>query len=61
MTCGLEGRRSIQLSYGGECWTVYHGAPCHGGRSSARLERQVVALEAGGSNPLDHPKASGVH
>ena len=29
----------------------------HGGRSSARLERQVVALEVGGSSPLGHPKA----
>ena len=27
----------------------------HGGRSSARLERQVVALEVGGSSPLGHP------
>jgi hypothetical protein len=27
----------------------------HGGRSSARLERQVVALEVGGSSPLAHP------
>ena len=27
----------------------------HGGRSSAWLERQVVALKAGGSSPLDHP------
>jgi hypothetical protein len=27
-----------------------------GGRSSARLERQVVALEVGGSSPLGHPK-----
>src|SRR3954451_12499304 len=27
----------------------------HGGCSSARLERQVVALEAGGSSPLSHP------
>ena len=31
----------------------------HGGRSSARLERQVVALKAGGSSPLAHPKWSG--
>src|SRR3954469_17427035 len=30
--------------------------PPHGGRSSARLERQVVALEVGGSSPLGHPK-----
>src|SRR5437868_14637067 len=29
--------------------------PPHGGRSSARLERQVVALEVGGSSPLGHP------
>ena len=29
----------------------------HGGRSSARLERQVVALEVGGSSPLGHPTA----
>jgi hypothetical protein len=27
----------------------------HGGRSSAWLERQVVALKAGGSSPLAHP------
>ena len=27
----------------------------NGGRSSARLERQVVALEVGGSSPLAHP------
>ncbi len=29
-----------------------------GGRSSARLERQVVALEVGGSSPLAHPTSS---
>ena len=29
----------------------------HGGRSSARLERQVVALEVGGSSPLGHPES----
>ena len=34
------------------CGTI--GFP-HGGRSSAWLERQVVALKAGGSSPLDHP------
>ena len=27
----------------------------HGGCSSARLERQVVVLEVGGSSPLSHP------
>lgn len=37
--------------------TVYDHPPCHGGRSSARLERQVVVLEVGGSSPLGHPKA----
>ena len=31
----------------------------HGGRSSARLERQVVALEVGGSSPLGHPTGDG--
>jgi hypothetical protein len=29
-----------------------------GGRSSAWLERQVVALEVGGSSPLGHPQSS---
>lgn len=27
----------------------------HGGRSSVRLERQVVALKVAGSNPVGHP------
>ena len=35
-----------------------NGSP-HGGRSSAWLERQVVALKAGGSSPLAHPNAVG--
>lgn len=34
---------------------AWHNEAPHGGRSSARLERQVVALEVGGSSPLDHP------
>ena len=35
-------------------WRGRLGVP-HGGYSSARLERQVVALEVGGSSPLTHP------
>ena len=39
-----------------ELWPPLARVPArHGGRSSARLERQVVALEVGGSNPLGHP------
>ncbi len=52
---GLEVHCSVQLSYGGGDGTVYDPPPCLGGRSSARLERQVVALEVGGSSPLGHP------
>src|SRR6188472_3229614 len=29
--------------------------PCYGGRSSARLEPQIVDLAVAGSNPVDHP------
>ncbi len=32
-----------------------HAGQAHGGRSSVRLERQVVILDVGGSNPLGHP------
>ena len=64
-THGLEVRRSVQLSYGGVREKVAIRASragalsCDtlGGRSSARLERQVVALEVGGSSPLGHPNA----
>ena len=38
-----------------------YAAHPHGGCSSARLERQVVALEAGGSSPLSHPMDDGGH
>ena len=31
----------------------------HGGCSSARLERQVVILDVGGSSPLSHPTVNG--
>src|SRR5690606_41707156 len=41
-------RRSSDLDWDGS----------RGGRSSARLERQVVALEVGGSSPLGHPTAA---
>ena len=64
-THGLEVRRSVQLSYGGvrekvvirACRAGALSFDSLGGRSSARLERQVVALEVGGSSPLGHPNA----
>ena len=46
-------------SRGGDGTVAWQTVTSHGGRSSARLERQVVALEAGGSSPLAHPNRSG--
>ena len=45
-------RRHRGVAMGRRPWQT---VASHGGRSSARLERQVVALEAGGSSPLAHP------
>ena len=57
------GRRCRPLarrpSHGGDGTVAWQTVTSHGGRSSARLERQVVALEAGGSSPLAHPNRSG--
>ena len=52
---------SAVLTFGGDPHPLPYAAHPHGGCSSARLERQVVALEAGGSSPLSHPMDDGGH
>ena len=52
---------SAGFAFGGDPHRLAYAAHPHGGCSSARLERQVVALEAGGSSPLSHPTNDGGH
>ena len=53
-----DGRCAPGIGFG-RARRVPYADRSHGGRSSARLERQVVALEVGGSSPLGHPTSTG--